>query len=602
MSFRIQKIIKMESIIKKYYYLYVAFIVLLLTGYLNAQSIIGSIKFEGNQKFGDEQLLEWSELKPAGFFNKNQITSINKKIITHLNEQGYLYAQIDSVSIHTNIEKRTNDITWYIKENFPFYIGAISVISDSISAEDLISQMDLREDDIYNHKLIEKEINVINRLYAEKGFPFVESTVSEVNIKKSDNSYVVDLFFRVKSGKVAEISKIILTGNKVTKDEVIIREIDIKPGDKYRQDEVEKIPHLLNKLGYFKQVRTPQFTITKENEFALLIEVEEGNTTTFDGIVGYIPDDPSQKKGEGYFTGLLNASFRNLFGTGRKFEIFWEKPDKYSDQFKLYYEEPWIFNLPINVGVGLERLVRDTTYIERSYFTNSSFRITNDLKSIFSFYQKVTIPDSSASRDLRLARNIINTVEFGIEYDTRDYPINPRSGIYYSTKYSFGQKQNTGPSYLIKEENLVENEELQKVQVDLAFFMPIISNQLLYFHIYGSQIKSNENQLQVTDHTWFGGAKSLRGYRENQFHGSVVSWLNIEYRFLIGRNSRLFIFNDWGFYHYKDKEGKKENILPGYGLGIRFDTALGVMGVDFGLGKNDSFSNGKIHFGIENTF
>jgi len=29
---------------------------------------------------------------------------------------------------------------------------------------------------------------------------------------------------------------------------------------------------------------------------------------------------------------------------------------------------------------------------------------------------------------------------------------------------------------------------------------------------------------------------------------------------------------------------------------------LGVMGVDFGLGKNDSFSNGKIHFGIENSF
>ena len=569
---------------------------------LNAQNIIGSIQFEGNSKFSDEQLMEWSELKPAGFFDKNQIVLINKKIIVNLHEHGFLYAQIDSVSIKLNSEKHTNDIIWYIKENLPFYIGEIAVVSDSIPEEDLISQMDLREDDIYNHKLVEQEINVFNRLYAEKGFPFVESTISDVNIKKTEKSYVVDLTFEIKSGKVAEISKFILTGNKITKDDVIIREIDMKPGDKYRQDVVEKIPYTLNKLGYFKQVDTPQFTITKEKEFALLINVEEGNTTTFDGIVGYIPDDPLSKKNEGYFTGLLNASFRNLFGTGRKFEIFWEKPDKFSDQFKLYYEEPWIFNLPLNVGVGLERLVRDTTYIERSYFTNSSIKITRDLKSIFSLYQKATIPDSAASRDLRLARNITNTVEFGIEYDTRDYPINPRSGIFYTTKYSYGQKQNTGPSYLISEDDLVENEELQKVQVDLAFFQPTISNQLLYFHLYGSQIKSNENQLQITDHTWFGGARSLRGYRENQFHGSVVSWLNLEYRFLIGRNSRIFVFNDWGFYHYKDKEGKKENILPGYGLGIRFDTALGVMGVDFGLGKNDSFSNGKIHFGIENSF
>ena len=580
----------------------IIFIAVLICININAQNIIGSIKIEGNQNFSDEQFIEWSELTPGGFINQNQFESLNKKIIGHLNEEGYLYAQIDSISVKLDSVQKTKDIVWYINENLPFYIGEIFVNSDSIPSEDLISQMDLREGDIYNQKLIEQEINVFNRIYAEKGYPFVESNVSDVDIKKTEDSYIIDLKFNIKSGKVAEISKIILTGNKVTKDEVILREIDMKPGDKYRQDEVEKIPYILNKLGYFKQIDTPQFTITKEKEFALLINVEEGNTTTFDGIVGYIPDDPSSKKNEGYFTGLLNASFRNLFGTGRKFEIFWEKPDKFSDQFKLYYEEPWVFNFPLNVGVGLERLVRDITYIERSYFTNNSFKITRDLKSIFSFYQKATIPDSAASRDLRLARNITNTIEFGIEYDTRDYPINPRSGIYYSTKYSYGQKQNTGPSYLINEDDLVENEELQKVQVDLAFFQPIISNQLLYFHVFGSQIKSNENQLQLTDHTWFGGARSLRGYRENQFHGSVVSWLNLEYRFLIGRNSRIFVFNDWGFFHYKDKEGKKENILPGYGLGIRFDTALGVMGVDFGLGKNDSFSNGKIHFGIENSF
>jgi len=577
-------------------------LIVLMSLNINAQDIIGSIQFEGNQKFSKDQLIEWTELKPGGFINENQIKSINKKLINKLNEEGYLYAQIDSVSIKLEKEKQSINLNWYIKENLPFHIGRISIKSDSISPEELLSQLDMYEGDIYNQMLIEQEINIINRIYAEKGFPFVELSINDVFIKKSEDNYIVDISIEVNSGRVAEISKIILMGNKVTKDDVILREIDLKPGDTYRQDEVEKIPQTLNKLGYFKQVKTPQFTITKEKEFALLIDVEEGNTTTFDGVVGYIPDDPSSEKNEGYFTGLINASFRNLFGTGRKFEIFWEKPDQYSDQFKLYYEEPWIFNLPLNVGVGLERLVRDTTYIERSYFTNSSFKITSDLKSIFSFYQKATIPDSSASRDLRLSRNITNTVEFGIEYDTRDYPINPRSGIFYSTKYSYGQKQNTGPSYLIREDDLVENEELQKVQVDLSFFQPIISNQLIYFHIFGSQIKSNENQLQITDHAWFGGAKSLRGYRENQFHGSVISWLNLEYRFLIGRNSRIFVFNDWGFYHYKDKNGKKENILPGYGVGIRFDTALGVMGVDFGLGKNDSFSNGKIHFGIENRF
>jgi len=355
------------------YLLQTIILIVLISLNINAQNIVRSIQFVGNEKFSENQLIEWTELKPGGFFNKNQINLINKKLIDHLNGEGYLYAQIDSVSIKLVKGKQSNEITWYIRENLPFYFGEISISSDSIPAEELISQMELREDDIYNPKLIEQEINIINRLYAEKGFPFVELSVKDAFINKTEDNYVVNLSLDVNSGKIAEISKIILTGNIVTKDDVILREIEMKTGDKYKQNEVERIPYTLNKLGYFKQVKTPQFTITKEKEFALLINVVEGNTTTFDGIVGYIPDDPSSKKEEGYFTGLLNASFRNLFGTGRKFEIFWEKPDKFSDQFKLYYEEPWIFNLPLNVGFGLERLVRDTTYIERVYFTNSSF-------------------------------------------------------------------------------------------------------------------------------------------------------------------------------------------------------------------------------------
>ena len=40
----------------------------------------------------------------------------------------------------------------------------------------------------------------------------------------------------------------------------------------------------------------------------------------------------------------------------------------------------------------------------------------------------------------------------------------------------------------------------------------------------------------------------------------------------------------------------------GYGLGMNFETALGVLSVSFALAKGDSFSDGKIHFGIINEF
>jgi outer membrane protein insertion porin family len=45
-----------------------------------------------------------------------------------------------------------------------------------------------------------------------------------------------------------------------------------------------------------------------------------------------------------------------------------------------------------------------------------------------------------------------------------------------------------------------------------------------------------------------------------------------------------------------------DGFKTGYGIGIQVETGLGVMGVSFALGEGDSFSNGKIHFGLINEF
>ena len=36
----------------------------------------------------------------------------------------------------------------------------------------------------------------------------------------------------------------------------------------------------------------------------------------------------------------------------------------------------------------------------------------------------------------------------------------------------------------------------------------------------------------------------------------------------------------------------------GYGIGIRVETAIGIVGVSFALGEGDTFSDAKIHFGF----
>jgi len=103
-----------------------------------------------------------------------------------------------------------------------------------------------------------------------------------------------------------------------------------------------------------------------------------------------------------------------------------------------------------------------------------------------------------------------------------------------------------------------------------------------------------------------GGTNSLRGYRENQFADNRILWENLEYRLLLGGRSFAFLFADAGYYLRKEDPEylipETESFKTGFGAGINIETGIGVISISYALGEGDSFSNGKIHFGLVNEF
>jgi outer membrane protein insertion porin family len=75
---------------------------------------------------------------------------------------------------------------------------------------------------------------------------------------------------------------------------------------------------------------------------------------------------------------------------------------------------------------------------------------------------------------------------------------------------------------------------------------------------------------------------------------------------MLTQRSYAFLFFDAGYYFLEaDPErgiAQNEDYIFGYGLGITVETAIGLLGVSFALAQGDSFSEGKIHFGIINEF
>jgi len=139
--------------------------------------------------------------------------------------------------------------------------------------------------------------------------------------------------------------------------------------------------------------------------------------------------------------------------------------------------------------------------------------------------------------------------------------------------------------------------------MDLEFFLPVFQRQIFSPSFHGRQIKSNEDYIPVPDQYRLGGARSLRGYREDQFRGSSIAWSNLEYRYLLGRRSRAFVFCDLG-YITTSGDKKTQDFRIGYGFGVRLETGLGIMGIDYGLayGEKQGLFGGMIHVGLLNEF
>jgi hemolysin activation/secretion protein len=103
-----------------------------------------------------------------------------------------------------------------------------------------------------------------------------------------------------------------------------------------------------------------------------------------------------------------------------------------------------------------------------------------------------------------------------------------------------------------------------------------------------------------------GGYKLLRGQDEESILASQYAVGTLEFRYLIGMNSYLFTFLDYGW---------AKNTVPGYnlnnqfigtGLGIAFETKAGIFNMSYALGKRDdtklNFHDAKIHLGYVSFF
>ncbi len=265
--------------------------------------------------------------------------------------------------------------------------------------------------------------------------------------------------------------------------------------------------------------------------------------------------------------------------------------------------EPWIFGYPFNLSGSLFQRKQDSSYVQRTLQGALEFLATQDVSAALTISSESTIPTENENSIFTVYNSSSFSTGINLTIDTRDDPYAPTQGLLFINSYSFSRKKIYGPAQYITD-SLETKINLQRINVSLSTFYELFNRQIVALSLNGRELRGPF--FEESDLYRLGGTNTLRGYRENQFLGSRIFWSNLEYRYLLTQRTFAFVFLDTGYYLRNADMNrnilKQEAFKYGYGIGLNLQTGLGVLGVSFALGQGDSFSEGKIHFGLINEF
>lgn len=568
-----------------------------------SQTKIISIEISGNSFLNSADIMNMMITKKDGNFSPDQFRTDLKTIRDRYKSEGYLYMKYSEEKIDFGDDSAYADITLKIDEGKKILIGEIDIKGNaSISDEIILNDFSTKKGEPLYDVTLNNDILELLKSYEKLQLPFAKVNISDISVYKEGGEDKLKIELNVTENSKVTIEQIKIRGNESTNENVIIRELKLDKNKSINSESLQEMKDRLDRLKIFSSVSDLKiYSLKNENKSGLLVEVVEGNTNTFDGVLGYVP--PAGTEESGYLTGYVNVSFRNLFGSGRKLEATYEQLVQETQELTFKYYEPYIFGLPLNAELQFLQRIQDTTYTRRYIDLKADFPFSDELTiSGIAGFERV-IPSDNINSNLIIADSRTFSLGTEFKYDNRDNVFVPTKGFEFTTFYSYGSKE----IYNIEKfQDLGYSQfySVQKYSGQMDYYFSFVNRQTNMLSVFAGEI--NSEKIEDADLFRIGGNKFIRGYRIDQFLASRLAIASLEARFSISRKGFLFGFYDTGYYLKPSDDinnfAEQSGILYGYGIGIRLETGLGLMGVSYALGKDNDILDGIINFGLINDF
>jgi outer membrane protein insertion porin family len=309
---------------------------------------------------------------------------------------------INPFTLRPSTGKRA-DILIPIEEGDRYRLGGITFSNNKHfnNAKALRSVFQIKDGDYFNATLFGKGLEALKKAYGGQGYiQFVGTPVPRFD----DAKHLIYLDIDCSEGKQFYVSRIEFSGNSITRDRVVRREILVEEGQVYNQQLVDLSLLRLNQLNYFDTLKAEQDVETRQNPDAspdfgtvdLLLKLHEKGKNSI-GVNGGISGL------SGSFIGLQYET-NNFLGLGETLSVNANIGDL-SRNLSLGFTEPYLRNKPVSLGVQVFSSKFDYNPAKSYSIANGqSANLTNAQQSLLTNYNQsstgLTVSTGTALRTL----------------------------------------------------------------------------------------------------------------------------------------------------------------------------------------------------------
>ena len=316
--------------------------------------------------------------------------------------------------------------------------------------------------------------------------------------------------------------------------------------------------------------------------------------------MGFLPNSNPAENKKLLITGEANILLRNALGAGETIGLNWQQLQVKSPRLNILYDHPFLFKSPLGLNYTMDMFRKDSTFLNINMQLGANYIVSGRQSAMFFIQRRQSVLNGVDTNLIKQQKSLpeaadVSSTNFGVtySYNNTDYRLNPRNGNDLTTTVATGRKKIKKNSQVLElkdpsfnYESLYDSIKLNTYQFrftgSAAHFFPL-TKQTTFKTALNAGFFLSENYFS-NELFQIGGYKLLRGFTEESEYVSQYIVGTLEYRYLIGVNSNLFVFVDGGWAKNPLQEISNHSYL-GTGLGMAFETKAGIFNLAWAIGK-----------------